>query len=406
MTKTIYFVIPFLCCLDLPAQIMDPALIPPSVNTSPLPKYDYDRLDYGMTIGIERTPKGRIWVCWTGGGDSPDAFFVLASSDDNGESWSKPKVVIDPHDINLGEPRRCSVGNLWSDPLGRLWLFFDQSMSSFDGRAGTWYTICENPDSDQPVWSRPERIWHGCALNKPIVLKDGTWVLPVSLWQRWAITLHPRAGTRYKESYHELDSLRMANVFTSSDKGKSWSRAGGILFPKASFDEHIIVEKNDGSLWMTARTNNGIWESSSINKGKTWSVPQKFMECIGSRHFIRRLSSGRLLLVKNGGTNEQTKTRSKLMAFLSDDDGKTWRGGLMLDERRGVSYPDGFQSPEGTIYISYDRNRDTDGEVLLARFTENDVLEGRFWEKNSRARILICKPLGLDQLPQPSTRNK
>ncbi len=64
----------------------------------------------------------------------------------------------------------------------------------------------------------------------------------------------------------------------------------------------------------------------------------------------------------------------KLSAWLSDDDGKTWQGGLMLDERKGVSYPDGFQAPDGTIYISYDRNRATDGEILLARFTEEDIL--------------------------------
>ena len=45
--------------LDVMRRIADLALIPPKLNTSPLPQYDYDRLDYGMTIGIERTPKGR-----------------------------------------------------------------------------------------------------------------------------------------------------------------------------------------------------------------------------------------------------------------------------------------------------------------------------------------------------------
>jgi len=40
------------------------------------------------------------------------------------------------------------------------------------------------------------------------------------------------------------------------------------------------------------------------------------------------------------------------------------KAAYMLDERDGVSYPDGFQSPDGTIYISYDHNRSTDGEIL------------------------------------------
>ena len=28
------------------------------------------------------------------GGDSPDAFFVLATSDDDGETWSDPRLVV------------------------------------------------------------------------------------------------------------------------------------------------------------------------------------------------------------------------------------------------------------------------------------------------------------------------
>lgn len=74
----------------------------------------------------------------------------------------------------------------------------------------------------------------------------------------------------------------------------------------------------------------------------------------------------------------------------------------MIDERRGVSYPDGFQAPDGTIYISYDRNRDHDGEILMACFTEEDVLSGEFQSDRAKSRILISKPEGLDKLPAPS----
>lgn len=381
---------------EIPDKLAKPALEIPTINTSPLPEYGYDRLDYGMTIGIERTPKGRLWACWVAGGDNEDAFFVLACSDNNGKTWSDPRVVIDPHDPSLSEERRTIVGNLWTDPLGRLWLFFDQAMTYFDGRSGNWYSICENPDSDNPVWSEPVRIWHGCTLNKPAILSDGSWLLPISLWDRGKIR------EPYKEAFHELDSLRMANVFISSDQGKTWTRRGGVRFPKPQFDEHHIIERRDGSLWMTARTGDGIWESISYDKGKTWSEPQKYMKHIGSRHFIRRLQSGRILLVRHGEIDERTHFRSKLTAYLSEDDGKTWIGGLMLDERRGVSYPDGFQAPDGTIYISYDRNRDEDGEILMARFREEDVLEGEFKSRRSKCKILISKPKGLDKLPPPS----
>ena len=118
--------------------------------------------------------------------------------------------------------RRTLVGNLWTDPAGRLWLFFDQSMGYFDGRGGVWATTCDDPDADAPTWSAPRRIWHGFTLNKPTFLNSGEWLLPVSLWNRDRIT-----QPIFKDAYPELDSLRMATVSVSTDRGRTWSRAAG-----------------------------------------------------------------------------------------------------------------------------------------------------------------------------------
>ena len=65
----------------------------------------------------------------------------------------------------------------------------------------------------------------------------------------------------------------------------------------------------------------------------------------------------------------------------------------MLDERQGVTYPDGFQAPDGTLFISYDRNRKIDGEILLARFSEDDILAGKLVSPKSKLRMLISRPL-------------
>ena len=112
-----------------------------------------------------------------------------------------------------------------------------------------------------------------------------------------------------------------------------------------------------------------------------------------ARFFIRRLASGRLLLVKHGDKVDAHEGRVQLSAWLSDDDGQTWHGGLVLDERKGISYPDGFQAPDGTIFISYDRNRVTDGEILLARFTEADLLAKELTGPKSKLKMLISRPL-------------
>lgn len=340
-----------------------------------------------MTIGIARTPGGRLWACWVAGEDGAKAFFVCAVSDDDGETWSKPVLVIDGQSEKLPMPRSVLVGNLWTDPLGRLWIFFNQSMAQFDGRSGMWAAICEKPDAAKPVWSAPKRLWHGFTLNKPTVLRNGDWLLPVSL---------NRAGFGpFKGAFAELDPFRGANAFLSKDHGATWQRQGHVQFPNPDWDEHSFIERKDGSLWMVARTGKGPMQSFSTDLGKTWSTPaavESFSHPVARLH-LRRLASGRLLLVKHGETIDTNHGRKQLSARLSDDEGKTWQGGLMLDERDGVSYPDGFQSPDGTIYISYDHNRSTDGEILLTRFTEEDILAKKLTGPKSKLKILISRPL-------------
>jgi hypothetical protein len=94
---------------------------------------------------------------------------------------------------------------------------------------------------------------------------------------------------------------------------------------------------------------------------------------INARFFIRRLKSGRLLLVRHDPPAGSTK-RSHLKGFLSGDDGKTWSAGLLLDEHVGVSYPDGVQAPNGTIHLIYDFDRNGARQILTATLTEADIL--------------------------------
>ena len=143
-----------------------------------------------------------------------------------------------------------------------------------------------------------------------------------------------------------------------------------------SFDEHMVVEKSDGTLWMLVRTSQGIGESLSTDGGLTWgALSASSIQHPSSRFFIYRLDSGNLLLVKHGPMRAKTG-RSHLTAYASTDDGESWSKGLLLDEREGISYPDGQQSNDGTIYIIYDRSRTGDREILMCRFTEDDVFAG------------------------------
>jgi predicted neuraminidase len=68
--------------------------------------------------------------------------------------------------------------------------------------------------------------------------------------------------------------------------------------------------------------------------------------------------------------------RSHLTAFLSEDDGRTWSDGLLLDERSDIAYPDGQQGPDGRIHIVYDHSRTGGQEIRMASFSEDDAVAG------------------------------
>lgn len=63
----------------------------------------------------------------------------------------------------------------------------------------------------------------------------------------------------------------------------------------------------------------------------------------------------------------------------------------MIDAREKVTYPDGVQAPDGTIYIIYDYNRTPDGAVLMATFTEDDVLAGKPVTDKVRLRVEVAR---------------
>lgn len=364
------------------ARADDPALAAPKINTRPGPEYADDTRAFQGIPGIERAKNGRLWAIWYAGGpgEGGENYTLIATSGDDGKTWSGPKLVIDPP-----APVRAYDPCLWHDPSGRLWLFWAQSHNLWDGRSGVWAITTDNSGDEDPEWSAPRRLGDGIMMNKPTALKSGDWLLPAAIWER--------ASRTDPAHSHDLSDKTGANVLISKDQGKSFSFLGGALVPNRVFDEHSIIEKRDGTLWMLVRAAYGIGESFSRDGGKTWDEGRRSsLPNVNSRFFIKRLDSGRLLLVTHRPPDG--KTRSHLMAHVSDDDGETWRGGLMIDERAGVSYPDGVESPDGLIYLIYDYQRTGDKQILMAVFNEDDVIEGAWKSPKARQRIVVNQATG------------
>lgn len=293
------------------------------------------------------------------------------------------------------------LGSFWCDPKGRLWLFFHQSVGMFDGSCSNWFVRCDDPDAEKPVWTEPVYIGFCASLNKPIVRKNGEWILPVSLWERWHI------DKPFADCHRELDAVRGSNVFVSDDEGGHWRYRGGKIFMDSCFNEHSVVEMNDGRLWMLSRCMKEISQSFSDDGGKTWQGQTTFFPHVNSKAVFHRLHSGHLLLTKHGAAFAEAgrdsseawnwgKGRSCLTAFLSMDEGKTWSSSLLLDERSPVSYPDIAQTPNGDIYVHYDRERTGAAEILIARFREEDLLACELVSKDAALKNIVKSKLGMN----------
>ncbi|NNJ24288.1 serine hydrolase [Alienimonas chondri] len=342
--------------LQSPAPPQEAFLAPPAHVGPPQAAHALKSRKFQGIPSLAVAPGGRLWANWYAGptpGEDQNNYVVVSTSDDDGASW-REALVIDPDGPG---PVRAYDPELWLAPNGRLYIFWAQAEGHNGTVAGVWCVQTDEPDAARPTWSAPRRVADGIMMCKPVVLSSGEWVLPASTWRATDAS---------------------ARMIVSTDQGETWSLRGACNVPKEvrSFDEHMFVERADGSLWMLVRTNYGIGESVSTDRGATWPdlTPSQIAHP-SARFFIRRLASGKLLLVKHGPIAERTG-RSHLTAFLSDDDGATWTGGLLLDERNGVSYPDGQQTDDGRIHLIYDYSRTGARQILMATFREEDVAAG------------------------------
>ena len=370
--------------------VADLALVPPKLITSPGPEYGAANERWAMNNGAALTPKGRLWASWIGGGDSPDAYTVCAFSDGNGATAGKPALVVDRHDPKrIPFPRSNIIANLWTDPAGKLHLFVSQSMWHNDGRMGVWETVCANPDAAKPVWSPIRRICDGAALNKPVVLRNGTWLLPVEL---------PRAWGPWKGLFGTSETDAGALALASTDGGATWERRGTAMVPDSNWPENHILELKDDTLRMYMRSRPGLRVTESRDEGRTWGPVTKpdGMDQPCARCQVRALASGNWIFVKHLSPPDSYNENKRIgqIAYLSRDEGKTWEGGLVLDDRKSVTYPDVEQGPDGLIYVTHDFERGREAEIILHRFTEEDILAKRFQSPKSRQGIVVTKAMG------------
>lgn len=345
-----------------------------------LKKYKAEcRLWQGIpTVAVTRGV--RVFLSFYSGGTKEyyGNYCVLEKSDDGGRTFSDAVAAVD-----VGSDARAFDPCLWIDPHGRLWWICNV-MPEYAAYA----YVCDDPDAEELVFGEPIKIADGIIINKPTVLGTGEWIFCASVWKAGDFQSIPPRGDRPVE-----------NAVKTSDCGKSFRVVGGVEVPDKHFGESMLTERSDGTLDIYTRTRYGIAKSSSFDGGVSWTkTADSGIAGPDSRFCIRRLRSGRLLLVNH----KNFSGRNNLYAMLSDDDGQTWSDGIALDLRDNVSYPDCAENDDGFIYIVYDRERGAycksleeclkkPREILVAKLAERDILAGRLVSKGSALQTVADK---------------
>ena len=318
---------------------------------------------------------GRFWCTWYSGptpGEDENNYAVLATSTDSGETW-KEVLVADPDGFG---GRRAFDPEVWVSPDGKLrWSWTDRhgTATSSPDTDRLMCVVLSAEDEPKAPFGEPVATLKGIMMCKPTVLSSGEWLYPLAEW-----------------------GGEPSSVFYATRDGATFERRGGATLPKKDrlFDETMVFERRDASLVAFIRTRFNTRLSESRDAGRTWSEPVEPSE-VGSfstRIFVRRLKSGNVLLVKNGRTPvEPARGRKFLTAYLSRDDGRSWEGGLLLDDRAPAAYPDGDQAADGVVHVVYDHNRSKDQDIYLASFTEEDVLAGRPVSSRCRLRRVVTR---------------
>lgn len=296
--------------------------------------------------------KGKLYTQWQSSAkdeDAEDTWVAYSVSDDNGATWSAPKVLVPT--INNGY---CSSGG-WFVSGDTLVSYINVWYSDTTPRGGFAYYV-ESTDGEN--WSE----------MKPVLMKDGTPMQGIIEQDP-----HVLASGRIINAAHFQPGLFAYPIYTDDPSGtKGWVKAQYTCMEQAAGAttsremEPSLYVNEDGSIVMTFRDQKSSFvrlASISTDQGETWSkTVSTNMPDSRAKQSAGNLPDGTVYLV---GCSVNNKNRWPLTITLSSD-GKTFDTAYVLrthDEFPELKYTGkakrlGFHYPKSVVigdylYISY-----------------------------------------------------
>ena len=254
---------------------------------------------------------GRIVACW---------------SDDDGQTWSSPKTIIDT-------PKDDRDPSVYQHPDGRLLCNF----FIYNGEQGPNSTYLAESTDGGETWSEPWMIYDDLPCSTPIRrLSTGRLILGLY-------------------GPDPVSGVSCGAIGYSDDDGRTWSDAVFIPNGGRQLDaETDVVELKDGSLYALQRPWMGV--SRSNDWGETWTTAQD-VGFEGHCPYLLRTRDDVILL----GTRLPTTTLR-----FSRDECQTWSEPIQVDPHTGA-YPSMVELRDGSVlFVFYEEGGGSD--IVARRF--------------------------------------
>ncbi len=298
---------------------------------------------------LEVSP-GRLLAAWFGGTQERANDVGIWVTRFDGTRWSTGVEVatgVQPDGTRL--PTWNPV--LFKAPDGVVHLYYKVGPSP-----STWWGMERTSKDGGATWSDARRLpapLLGPIKNKPVVLKDGSWLSASS-------TEGTPTGWR-------------AHFEMSRDQGRTWEFIGPVDKGPAGLEaiQGSVLFHKDGRLQTVARTRNGVMATTtSSDGGRTWTpLVSLGLPNPNSGTDALTLKDGRHLLVYNHSerVGDQNGPRYPLNVALSDD-GVAWKNVLTIEDQpmpAGYAYPAVIQTSDGLVHITYTWNRQHIKHVVI-----------------------------------------
>ncbi|MDO4583467.1 MAG: sialidase family protein [Planctomycetia bacterium] len=232
-----------------------------------------------------------------------DQHVTLFHSDDQGKTWSKPRVLAGPQTMTDDVPIAS-----WGFPLvsrsGRIYILYNQyvpgKVSTLRQHTGIMAGIYS--DDNGQTWSQPQEVPIPRTSNdSPDTTIPPEWVVwqkPLRLAEggKYLVGVTRYVAPQFHSKYRTVtEFIRFNNVDDDPqprDLRLDWMMTGDkVLHVGVHCEEPGIVKLPDGRLFALLRTGMGhpYWSVSS-DGGENWTPPEKLLDKDGGKPFLHPVS--------------------------------------------------------------------------------------------------------------------